>query len=223
MSELEGRFKKATSLKDRSEYKLYYGPVRPALVLTLGKNPAGTPSGTSSDGCFNLNDGTRASASAGYFENEEHDLLDCEWRENHGLRKLLLPLFSDNQERIRREVVKTNVAFQRSSSSPREQATFEEICAPYLNEIIGVVSPKLILLTGPDISVFASRFGTKCVTVVDPVRDLRVKHTVFAAVKLQLRKTGQEALAVQVAHASQFSWTYKRYGIVDEIQKLVKL
>jgi hypothetical protein len=220
MSGLEERFQKATSLKNRSEYKIYYCQVRPAAVLTLGKNPGGSPDGTSQDGCIDLVKRTKASSSVSYFENGEHDVLDCEWNENTGLRKLLLPLFSDNRERIRREVVKTNLAFQRSTNITRDQASFEKMCAPYLDEIIGVVRPKLILLTGPNLSQFCSRFGSKCMTRVEPVKDADVKQIVFAPAKLHLRKTGEEAVVVQVAHASQFSWTYERYHVADKIRSL---
>ncbi len=146
MKDLEARFKKQTSLRDRSEYKIFYGQIRPGLVLALGKNPGGFPSGTSSDGCQNLIKGTKAAASASFYEGDENDLMDCDWPENEGLRKLLEPLFSGNAGKIRNEVVKTNVAFQRSPSISKDQKSFQKICAPYLEEIIGVVMPRLICL-----------------------------------------------------------------------------
>jgi hypothetical protein len=221
MRDIEQRFKKATQLTNRSEYKIYYCQIRPAPVLILGKNPGGSPEQTSPDGCINFNNGTRASSSAGYFENDEHDVLDCGWPENTGLRKLLFPLFSDNRDRIRRDVVKTNVAFQRSKSIVREQRSFETTCAPYLNEILAIVRPKLVLLTGPDISEFSSRFAIKQTTVINRITDSNVKQTVFAAARFHLRQTLEETFVVQLAHASQFSWTYERYGVVDKIQSLL--
>ena len=39
MEDLEQRFKLATGLPDRSQYKIFYAQVRPASVLTLGINP----------------------------------------------------------------------------------------------------------------------------------------------------------------------------------------
>src|SRR5260221_10929648 len=106
MRDLEGRFRLATKLPDRSFYKIFYGQIHPAEILALGINPGGAPANTNSDGRTHK-DGVIAAASAGYYENDEHDILDCEWRENNGLRRLLMPLLGGEAARIRAGVVKT--------------------------------------------------------------------------------------------------------------------
>lgn len=192
MRDMEERFQRATGLKGRSEYQIYY--CRVPQDISIGD----------------------------LFENDEHDVLDCSWKENTGLMKLLLPLFSNDAGCIRREVVKTNLAFQRTEHLTREQPSFEAICAPYLEELLAIVRPKLVLLTGADLSGFASRFGTDRTMIGEPVRNSAIGHTVFASARVRLRALGQDSIAVQLAHASQFSWTYKRYGVIDKIRDLLR-
>ena len=42
MRDLEERYKRASGLRDRSQYKIFYSPVRPADILVLGINPGGS-------------------------------------------------------------------------------------------------------------------------------------------------------------------------------------
>jgi len=133
MRALEEEYRRASGLEKRSKYKIFYGQVFPAPILTLGLNPGGTPDGTSGDGT-RQKDGSMASASASYFENMENDVIDCDWRENTGLRKLLLPLVGHDHDRFRREIVKSNVAFRRSRAVG--DIDFEAVC-----QVAGAVTP----------------------------------------------------------------------------------
>ena len=221
MRDLEARFQQATGLGDRSLYKIYYGQVRQARILTLGINPGGEPSNTNADGQTHK-DGVVAAASATYYENDEHDILDCEWRENRGLRLLLTPQLQGDASRIRSDVVKSNLAFRRSAKTTHINigAAIAE-SAPFLREFIGVVRPSLILLTGPSLAVFNGHFSEQTTTIAAQEKDDRVKQVVFAASRSLLRGLEIETIVVQVAHASQFSWTYDQYGIADRIRALV--
>jgi hypothetical protein len=221
MRELEARFKLATQLPDRSRYKIFYGQIHPAKILTLGINPGGDPENTNSDGRTHK-DGVVAAASGSYYEDGEHDILDCEWRENKGLRRLLTPLLNGDAARIRTDVVKTNLAFRRSAKATHinVQAAVAET-APFLTEIIETVRPELVLLTGPAISAFTSHFASQTTVLAPPEKDEKTKQTVFAASRVTLRRPSIEVLVVQVAHASQFSWTYERYGVADRILALM--
>ena len=221
MRDLEARFREASSLTDRSQYKIYYSQIRPAKILTLGINPGGEPSNINPDG-KTQKDGIIAAASSGYYENNEHDIIDCNWRENKGLLKLLLPLCGGDLARLRNEVVKTNLAFRRSASVKHiDIAAAINESAPFLSEIIGIVQPKLVLLTGAKLSLFADYFADKMAVIVQPEVDQSVNQTVFAAASIESRKTNTEFIAVQVAHASQFSWTYERHNIAERIAALI--
>ena len=217
MRDLEQRFKHASGLSDRAHYKIFYGQVRQAPILTLGINPGGAPSNTNPDGRTHK-DGIVAAASASYFENDEHDILDCEWRENPGLRTVLVPLVGGALSDIRHKVVKTNMAFHRSAKKKDINIDHAmDQTAPFLAEIIKVVNPRLVLLTGVPLSEFTNRYASTVTQKVAVQRDPGVKQVVFAACTAQLRPTGTTTLVVQLAHASQFGWTYERYQVAARI------
>ncbi len=220
MRDLETRFKRASGLADRAHYKIFYCQVRPTTILTLGINPGGAPSNTNPDG-RTQKDGAIAAASASYYENDEHDILDCEWRENAGLRSVLTPLVGGDVTAIRGNVVKTNMAFHRSAKKKDiDIAAAIEITTPFLAELIAAVQPATILLTGVALSEFTNHFASTSAVIVGPERDPDVKQVVFAASKAKLRQTGAEVLVVQLAHASQFGWTYARHNVAARIAEL---
>lgn len=222
MRQLEERFKAGTGLPDRSQYKIFYGQVHPAWLLTLGINPGGVPADTSSDGA-NHTSGKPASSSTTYFENNEHDVLDCEWTENPGLRKLLLPLLGGTLSRVRDDVVKTNLAFRRTAkaSQIKKERDFDE-SAPFLTEILRVVQPKLVLLTGPTLASFNDRFARNIELLGASQRKESIRQTIFAASRVRLRATDTTALVVQVAHASRWSATYGEYDVTGKIRSLME-
>ena len=223
MRDLEARFQQATRLPNRAHYKMFYGQIRPAPVLTLGINPAGSPAKMNADGRTQM-DGTVASASAGYFENGEHDIVDCDWPENTALRRLLVPYLGGDVSRIRTQVVQTNLAFRRSANKADIdiRAAMSE-SAPFLTAIIDRVQPKLILLTGVALSVFNTRYAKLYNVVAPPEQDVKINQVIFAAARTLLRSQEREALVVQVAHASQFGWTYERYAIARRIRNLLEV
>ena len=219
MQDLESRYRTASGLLDRSQYKIFYGPLRPAEILVLGINPGGEPSNMLPDGVHHKDGIGIGAASASYYENDENDLLDCTWRENNVL-KLLVPLVGGDRESVRARVIKTNIAFRRSSKVTEidiKHAKSEAV--PFLREMIEVATPKLVLLTGVKIEDFCSRYCEGWTPIGVPLIDDKVKQTVFAAARITL-PAKRDVMGVQVAHASQFSWTYDRYGVVDRINAI---
>jgi len=213
MRDLEERYKIASGRANRAHYKIFYGQVRPAKILVLGINPAGDPLDTTPDGSRHLS-GKPAAASATFYENDECDLLDCVWKENTGLKKLLVPLLNDDADAIRSNVVKTNVAFWRVPKVKGfDLVTAKDEAQPFLNEIIGVVRPQLVLLTSVDLHDFLERFAAEHSKRSEPIRDPGVKQIVFESAQARFRNCPLVSTVVRVAHASQFSWTYgKVYG-----------
>jgi hypothetical protein len=221
MRDLETRYRSASGLADRSQYRIFYGPLRSADWLVLGINPGGDPADVMPDGVGSRSGGKPHAASAGYHENNESDVLDCDWPENRGLLKLLLPLANQDREQLRACIFKTNVAFRRSSKAhliDLESAKAE--AAPFMAEMIRVVQPSLVLLTGVKLEDFTGRYCGKVQSLGDAIRDPGVKQTVFRPARVVLRATGTEALVVQLAHASQFGWTYDRYEVAEKIRAL---
>lgn len=220
MRDLELRYKKISGLTDRSQYKIFYGPVRPAQILVLGINPGGDPAKTEPNGLRHKT-GEIAAASASFYENDECDLLDCDWKENKGLKKLLLPLFDGSEKLIRHQVVKTNLAFKRSPKiTDIDIKAAKQEATPFLMEIIYTVQPQLVILTGGTLKAFLEQFSSKHIEATKQIRDENVKQTVFEAAYVNLHGCKSETLVVRVAHASQFSWTYERYNIVKRIRDL---
>ena len=221
MRTLEEEYRQVSGLENRSKYKIFYGQVFPAPVLTLGLNPGGTPEGTSQDGT-RQKDGSPASSSGSYFEQMENDVLDCNWKENSGLRKLLLPLVGQDYNRVRSEIVKTNVAFRRSGAvSDIDLTVAAKEAVPFLEKIMARVSPRLIVLTGPNIDQFLMLYAQDSRPLTETIKAPGINHVVFAAAAARLRCLEHESILVQVAHASQFSWTYERYSISTKMAGLM--
>ena len=222
MRSLEEDYRATAGLSERATYKIFYGLVRPAPILTLGINPGGSPTETSPDGTLNM-DGGKASASSSYFENDENDILDCEWKENTGLRKLLYPMVENDPILFRAEIVKSNLAFRRSAKKKDldMDAAIDE-AAPYVARILERVSPKLIVLTGVSLDKFVSRHAVSEHPLAPIERDPGVKQVVFAASRVKLRRPERAATVVQVAHASQFSWTYDKYNVAERALGLIE-
>jgi hypothetical protein len=221
MRMLEQDYRRASGLKSRAHYKIFYGQVFPAPILTLGLNPGGDPEGVSEDGSHQK-DGSPASSSASYFEGMENDVRDSEWPENTGLRKLLLPLVAADRERCRREIIKTNIAFRRSRAvRDIDLAAAEGEAVPFIDRIMAWVGPRLIVLTGVGTDRFLSLYALDSRPLAETIKARGINHVVFAATAARLRSTGREAVVVQVAHASQFAWTYERYGVSAKIAELI--
>jgi hypothetical protein len=221
MRQLEDDYRKASGLQTRRHYKTFYGQVFPAPILTLGINPGGDPEGTSDDGT-RRKDGSPASASASFFEWLENDVLDCEWRENTGLRKLLLPLVGRDYDRFRREVVKTNMAFRRSTSSSDINVAAAAVeAAPFLDRIITRVRPQVVILTGGIKDRFLRLHAAESVSIARSDRLANAPAFVFSAERARLKADDLETIVVQVAHASRFAWTYDRHHVPEEIALLM--
>jgi len=226
MRDLEDRYKKQSGLTDRAHYKIFYGPIRPAQILVLGINPGGDPSNTEPDG-VKQKTGEIAAASGSFYEGGECDLLDCNWKENNGLKKLLVPLLDGNEEAIRRAVVKTNLAFRRSRKTTHIDIAAAKLeAAPFLLEIIGVVRPRLVILTSVELTAFLNSFCSEHSEVTAQVRDGQVNQIVYESANAQLRKCESPSIVVRVAHASQFGWTYNKayhgHTVVNRIRSALE-
>ena len=220
MHSLESKYKKVSGLDSRAWYKIFYCQVRPAPILQLGINPGGDPQNTSSDGCRHFT-GETAASSQGYYENGEHDLLDCDWRENVGLKKLLMPIVG-SQEKIRSTVVKSNLAFRRSSKATKiniKQAKAEAV--PFLKDMIRRVAPRVVILTGDTVTDFCGVFGEAFRIIEEPQREPGTGQVILEAGTCKLTPN-EESLVVRVAHASQFNWIYDRFEVGPRILVLMQ-
>lgn len=220
MENLEAEYRLTSGLQDREFYKIYYSPVRKADILLLGINPGGKPDAP--DSIIDLNRSiTFQENIRRYCEDGRHDLLDHDWHENRGLMKLLLPILG-SKEVIQNQVVKTNIAFKRSPSVKKagfiERAKLE--AAPFLNQIISHVQPKLILLAGVQLTDF-TRLHAGHVEEIEPREVSKTHQTIFWSARI-ITKSGTKALAVSTAHASRFSYLYGQFDVPERVRKLLQ-
>lgn len=221
MRTTETEFKEKTGFIDRSRYKIFYSPVWKAKMLVLGINPGGNCNDVASDGVRDNKGRSPHSSSASYFEKGEHDLIDCSYREQKGLLKLLIPIFG-SEENVRRNVVKTNMAFARSpnvGSLAIDHAIDE--ATPFLRRILTRTAPELILLAGVRLDEFWKRHCDKDWFFQIHPRSVEYKQTIIESASVRLFG-GHTCIAVAVAHASQWSGIYKRHNVPGKVIELMQ-
>ncbi len=222
MKNWEDRFRSDAGLVDRSQYKVFYGRIHPAPILLLGINPGGDPNEISSNGASSLDGSRSAAASESYYENDESDLLDCSWPENKIL-KLINPIAATLGLSVRQDVAKTNMSFHRSNKAKKTLVLGQMIKAQdILSQIISVVNPRLIILSCNYLNEFVKIHCAISRELQPAQRDTGVGHIVFWPWEIVLNNSNKKCLLVQVAHASQFAWTYDRYDVSMKILRLLK-
>jgi hypothetical protein len=233
MKDLERRYKAQSGLADRSQFKIFYCQLNSAPVLHLGVNPAGNPDELESDGVRRKAGGRGpASASRSYFERGEHDVFDCDWPENVKLRELVADILdTDDTGVLRTKLVKTNMAFRRAPAPVRNkirqfhgmtlEAAMDE-AKPFLTKIIEIVQPQLIILGGVKMKDFVTRYCDDCRPLARPELSEGTNQTVYYPATVRLRTGGTELLSAQVAHSSQFGYTYRQYRVAEKIRALMR-
>jgi len=222
MRVIEDEFRTTSGLKDRSEYKIFYTPIWPAKIMVLGINPGGDPRNIAPDGVHSTDgSGHLNASSASYYEGGENDILDCNWRDNTGLRELLIPIVGSLND-IRRNVVKTNVSFARSRDTKDKKFIREskEKSAPFLDKLISRVSPELIILTGSLLSYFQTTYSVEFTPIVERKFESKVKQTIIWPARVKLRND-HPCFAIEVAPSGQFGWIYDRYSVGSQIKSLL--
>ena len=231
MKSWESRFRSLSGLKDRSRYAMFYCPVRPAPILVLGINPGGDPNDVLSDGVRLRSDlSRRGAASARYYENNEHSMLDCDWPEN-SIVDLLAEILGD-REAIRDRVVKTNLAFRRSPGVDSFKMfhgmtlnrAYRE-AEPFVREIVEIVEPKLVLLEGSILKYFKRAVSAVNGASADlPIKTMHRGREIdlYRPERLAIPGVPEPVLVVQLAHPSYHGSKYLEEGIGRRIKDLLE-
>ena len=229
MKNLEARYRRQSGLKDRSQYAIFYCPVRPAPILVLGINPGGDPNDVLADGVrLRSNPSRRGAASAGYYENNEHSMLDCDWPENEIVD--LLAAILGNREAIREKVVKTNLAFRRSPGTD----SFKRIhgmtlnrgyqeAEQYIREIVEIAQPRLVLLEGSILRYFKRTANiSDGVPAGDVIKTMHRGRQIdlYRAERVAIPSVSGRVVLVQLAHPTYHGSKYVREGVADRIKRL---
>jgi hypothetical protein len=91
---------------------------------------------------------------------------------------------------------------------------------PFIQRLIHFVQPQLVVLTGVKISEFSDRFEDNERQLIAPEKEATINQTVLAASRVRIPGFPRPVLVAQVAHASQFSWTYDRFQVTARIREL---
>lgn len=209
MRAIDSEYRAHTGFTDSRFYKIFYSRIDPAPLLVLGVNPGGDPENPSS----------LISASSSFFENYEHDYVDC----SYTIQRMMLPLLEHvlkaTPDQIR-AIPKTNLAFRRS---PKEDgfkkyhgmslADGMKESKPWLERIIRHVSPKMILLETMKPERFASLYGGVEWSRAQPIADdLTANHRgamvrAFTAKELPIGALDTTIPVVAIGHPSVGSFS----------------
>lgn len=209
MRQIDAEYRRRSGLNDSAMYKLFYSRIDPAPLLVIGINPGGDPSKPDS----------LLSASTAFFENYEHDYVDCSYAIQRAMLPFLQSILGATTDQIRR-IPKTNLAFRHS---PGED-DFKKIhgmtlndgmleAKPELEKIICHVQPSMILLETMKPERFASLFGrNKWESAEQIAHDLHAIHRgkqvrAFVARKLPLTCLGRSIPIVSIGHPSSGSFS----------------
>lgn len=141
MRRVDEEYRRASGLTERRFYSIFYSQVNPFPILLLGFNPGGDPE--------TWDEAELASQS--FYENGEHEYVDCDYEIAVAMRNFLgevLPI--ESSEDIRR-IPKTNLIFRRSGSMDELKLTNLQAildAKPILSQIIRHVAPTTTICEG---------------------------------------------------------------------------
>lgn len=154
MRDIDAEYRKLSGLSDSRYYKIFYSRIDPAPLLVLGINPGGAP-----DQVEEI-----ISASDDYFDNYEHDYVDCDYTIQRVMLPFLQNILGATSEEIRK-IPKSNLAFRRSPAEdsfrlyhPMTLAAAMKEARPSLSRLIHNVQPKVILLETMKPEVFSQLY-----------------------------------------------------------------
>ena len=205
MQDIDRRYRSASTLTHRRMFSIFYSRIDPSEGLVLGINPGGDPKTWSETEL----------ASITYYENWEHEYVDCRYAIQEPMLPFLENVFSTDSEGVRR-IPKTNLAFRRSNGVDKFEAihgmsmTAAQIEAqPFVAEMIAHVSPTVIILEGMTLlDAFRRRYSDRTTfeAIGEPIYALhRGKPVrVYQAQRLFVSCLQRVIPVVAIGHPSHF-------------------
>ncbi|MCC5809457.1 MAG: hypothetical protein JJU06_03705 [Ectothiorhodospiraceae bacterium] len=144
MRDIDRRYRSLTGLTERRFYSIFYSRIDAAAALVLGINPGGDPATWNEDEL----------ASRSFYENGEHEYVDCAYAIQQPMLPLLMQVFGVNRDGVRK-IPKSNLAFRRSNGVDAFKVSHgmtltqgQREAYPFVEEIITYVRPRIIILEG---------------------------------------------------------------------------
>lgn len=203
MQSIDKRYRAASGLQARRDYSIFYSQILPCRVLVLGWNPGGNPQTWSESEL----------ASTSFFENGEHEYVDCHYPLAVVMRTFLIKALALRSAEDIRTIPKTNLIFRRSrgqdSLAVSDEKAFSE-ARPFVEEIIQQVQPTTIILEGTKtLGAFAAKY---CETVEpcadgDPITtpNGRVPASIYQLSNATIRCLGRPAQLLGLGHPSRYA------------------
>jgi hypothetical protein len=203
MQELDERFRAASGLHERRYYSIFYSSIQRSPLLILGWNPGGNPD--------NWDEAQLASRT--FYENGEHEYVDCYYKLAVAMRGLLMTVLEMSSPEEIRPIPKSNLIFRRSTGQGtlplNERAALEE-CRSFVEEILSRVSSSHILLEGmTTLEAFeniycrevANELDGASIVTPNGARQARIYRADSAHVKC----LGKRVTLIGIGHPSKFS------------------
>lgn len=213
MKRLDRQFRKESGLTDRRHYSIFYSRIVPCSTFVVGYNPGGEPGTWSTDSL----------ASTGFYENWEHEYVDCDYPLARAMQKYLPAVLSLSDVEAVRRIPKSNLIFHRSSGQdtlklPDKKAISK--AKPILDQILCRVSPSLIICEGTTTQdAFEKYFCDAMEKNIDGMclktPNGRNMATIYRADRARIVPTGKTVLLIGIGHPS-------RYGGRDEWDDVIK-
>jgi len=104
MKEIDAQYCEKTGFSERRYYSIFYSKIVESPIMIIGYNPGGNPE--------NWNESQLASTS--FYENGEHEYVDCHYPLAVGTREFLKKVLKLKDFGLIRNFPKTNLYFRRS-------------------------------------------------------------------------------------------------------------
>ena len=203
MQSMDERYQAVSGLHARRDYSIFYSQILPCRVMVLGWNPGGDPRTWSETEL----------ASTSYYENGEHEYVDCHYPLAVAMRTFLVEALALRSDDEIRTIPKANLIFRRSrgqdSLGIRDGEALTE-AKPFVEQIINRVQPTAIILEGTKtLKAFERHYCGAVEPCVDGERIMtpngKVPASIYQFDKATIRCLGRSALLVGLGHPSRYA------------------
>lgn len=222
MHDIAKRYINVSGLHDRRFYSIFFSRIDPADALILGIKPGGDTASWSESEL----------ASRSFYENWEHEYVDCSYPIQRTMLPFLMQVFDIDKESVRK-LPKSNLSFRRAktvdSFKDEQGMTLEEAqleAMPFVEEIIAHVSPKIIILEGiTAFNFFCANYGQSVSgkSAKPPIFTLHngKQVRIFCESTLHVGCLGREIPIVGIGHPSYFGSKPEWKAVTQRTKEIV--
>lgn len=219
MRKLDEEYCTVSGLTERRLYSIYYSKVAPSSLMVIGYNPGGDPD--------HWDESLLASRS--FYENDEHEYVDCHYPLAVAMRSFLTTVLGLRSVEQVRTVPKTNLIFRRSRSQEslglRPAEALEE-ARPFVEQIIERVQPCAIFFEG---TVTLDQFERLYTEDVSRFRDGppvttpngRNHATIFRLDDGHVRCLGRRVTLIGLGHPSKYSSRAEWHQVIARARTVI--